>query len=109
MAVKALGTYDFPSRSRQELYGDDMLVHVWWKDNPMFCAAATFRAPTAMTWADFKAQMIDPWAGSDPAYDPAFAFAWGYDGGDFAPNEAKTLAELGVGHKHTISMAAPRT
>ena len=105
MAIKALADNDFPSRSRQELYGDDMLVHVWWKDNPMFCAAATFRAPTAMTWADFKAGMIDPWAASDPAYDPSFAFDWGYDGGAFSPRDDATLADLGVGHKHTISMA----
>ena len=104
MPVKALGAYDFPSKSRQELYGEDMLVHVWWRDNPMFCSAATFRTPQNITWADFKAQMIDPWAASDPAYDPATAFEWGYDGGPFAPEDGKSLKELGVGHKHVISL-----
>lgn len=107
MPVKALAEYDFPSRSREELYGDDMLVHVWWRDNPLFCSAATFRAPKTMSWADFKTQMIDPWAASDPAYDPSQAFEWGYDEGAFTPEDAASLAELGVAHKHTISLRAP--
>jgi phenol hydroxylase P4 protein len=70
MAVKAIYDYDFPSRDRQELYGDDILVNVLWANNMMFCSAACFRAPKAMSWADFKSQMVDPWAASDPDYDP---------------------------------------
>ena len=58
MAVRSIGEYDFPSRSRQELYGDDQLVHLWWRDNPWFCAAACFRAPKAMTWGDFRAWLF---------------------------------------------------
>ena len=50
MAVKSIGTYEFPSRSRQELYGDDQLVHLWFQEDMWFCAAACFRAPRAMTW-----------------------------------------------------------
>ena len=43
MAVKSIGTYEFPSRSRQELYGDDQLVHLWFQGNMWFCASACFR------------------------------------------------------------------
>ena len=71
MPVKALYDYDFPSKDRQEVYGDDILVNVMWTNNPMLCSAACFRTPKAMSWADFKAQMIDPWAASDPDYDPS--------------------------------------
>ena len=39
MAVKALYDYDYPSKDRQELFGDDMLVNVLWTGNMMFCAA----------------------------------------------------------------------
>ena len=59
MAVKALYDYDFPSKDRQELFGDDILVNVLWTNNMMFASAACFRAPKAMSWADFKSQMID--------------------------------------------------
>ena len=103
MALKTIGTYEFPSRSRQELYGEDMLVHVWWKDNPMFCAAATFRAPQAMSWADFRAAIVDPWASSDPDYDAGHEFSWGLDGQPFTPEPGTSLADLGIGHKHPLS------
>ncbi|MDO5629808.1 MAG: phenol hydroxylase subunit P4 [Mobilicoccus sp.] len=104
MSVKSLGTYEFPSRSRQELYGDDILVNVWWKDNPMFCSAAMFRAPQQMTWGDFKSQMVDAWAGSDPDYDPSGAFSWSLEGAPIQPDEGATLTDLGVGHKYTLAM-----
>jgi len=57
MAVRAIGEYTFPSRSRQELYGDDQLVHVWWKGDLWFAATACFRAPKAMSWNDFLANV----------------------------------------------------
>lgn len=69
MAIKSLGAYDFPSRSRQELYGDDQLVSVWFQDTMWFAAPAMFRAPRAMTWADFRDQMFVPFAEEDPDYD----------------------------------------
>jgi phenol hydroxylase P4 protein len=103
MAIKALGPYDFPSADRQENFGDDMLVHVMWANNMMFAAAACFRAPRAMAWGDFKAQMVDPWAASDPDYDPATPADWRLDGEAFMPHPDKTLADLGVGHKGLIS------
>lgn len=104
MAIKSLAPYEFESRSRQELYGDDQLVHVWWKNNRMFSAAATFRAPKAMTWGDFRSAMIDPWAGSDPDYDPKATYEWALEGQVFTPDDAATLESLGIGHKLVVSM-----
>ncbi len=106
MSVRAITAYEFPSRSRQELYGDDQLVDVWWRNNPMFCAAAMFRAPKAMTWADFRAAMLDPWAGSDPDFDPASPRSWVLDDAPFTPEDNRTLEELGVGHKSLIAFEA---
>jgi hypothetical protein len=103
VSVRAIGTYDFPSRSRQELYGDDQLVHVWWRDNPMFCAAATFRAPKAMTWGEFRAGMVDPWASSDPDFAPDRPSGWTVDGSPVTPRDEQTLAEIGVGHKSLLA------
>ena len=39
MAVKALYDYDFPSKDRQEVFGDDILVNVMWTNNMMFASA----------------------------------------------------------------------
>lgn len=102
MAVKALGEYKFPAKDRQEIFGDDMLVNVHWEDNLLFCSAACFRAPKAMTWSDFKAQMIDPWASCDPDYDPSAPTDWRIGDEPFAPHAEKSLADLGVRHKGLI-------
>lgn len=103
MPVTAIAPYDFPSSSRQELYGDDQLVHVWWRDNPWFCAAACFRAPRAMTWADFRATLLDPWAAADPDFDPATPWRWSVDDRPVEPAADQTLQALGVGHKSLVT------
>lgn len=103
MSVKAIGDYDFPSRSRQELYGDDQLLNVWWRNNPFLSAAGTFRAPKAMTWADFRAAMVDPWAATDPDFDPGKVADWMLDGASLSPENDATLEQLGVGHKSLLS------
>lgn len=106
MAVKALYDYDYPSRDRQELFGDDMLVHVMWVNNPMFCAAVCFRAPRAMPWAEFKTQMIDPWAASDPDYDPSTPADWRIDDVEVFPAAETSLVALGLVHKGLITFRA---
>ncbi len=103
MTVKALYEYDFPSKDRPEVFGDDLLVHVMWTNNMMFVSAACFRAPKAMSWADFKSQMIDPWAASDPDYDPSAPTDWSVDGQSTSPAEDASLADLGVVHKGLIT------
>lgn len=104
MSVRAItNDYRFPSRSRQELYGDDQLVDVMWQGNPMFCSAASFRAPKAMTWSEFLAGMVDPWASNDPDYTAGTGHDWTVDDRPIAPDPQASLAELGVGHKSLIT------
>jgi phenol hydroxylase P4 protein len=104
MAVVALQDgYEFPSRSRQELYADDQLVHVMWRNNRMFAAAATFRAPKAMPFGDFLSALVDPWAGSDPRFVAGSTKSWTLDGDPWRPAAGTALAELGVGHKSLIT------
>jgi phenol hydroxylase P4 protein len=107
MAVKALYDYNHPSRSRQELYGDDQLVHVWWVNNPFMCAAACFRAPQAMVWNDFVEQVVTPWAASDPEFQVGSFTGWTLDGEALQIDQTRTLRELGVGHKSLLAFQAP--
>ncbi len=106
MAVKAIGEYRFPSRSRQELYGDDQLVSVWFADNPWWCAAAMFRAPQAMTWGDFWTQMVVPYAEEDPDWKADAAYSFSLWGVPLTPRPDQTLAELGIEHKDVIALRA---
>ncbi len=102
-SVRAIGNYDFPSRSRQELYGDDQLVHVLWRDNLMMCSAACFRAPRAIPFGDFVKTMVEPWAASDPDFDPSAVGSWMLEGETIQPKDDETLADLGVRHKFLLS------
>lgn len=102
--IKSLGTYDFPSKSRQELYGDDILVHLWRKDSMFFCAAATFRLPKAMKWADFVEGVAMPLMTSDPDFDTAKELSWQLVDDPFTPDPDKSLEENGIQHKNTIAL-----
>lgn len=105
MTVKALGAYDFPSADRAELFGDDQLVFVMWRGNPLMVAPAAFRAPKAMSWSDFRSQLVDGWAASDPDYDPAQARAWILDDEELSPDPERSIADLGIGHKSVLSFS----
>ncbi len=105
--IRSIGEYDFPSRSAQELYGDDQLVHVWNDGNPWFVAAACFRAPKAMSFGDFWAAMVVPYHAEDPDWQESWTpadFAWGLDDRPWSPEEGASLESLGVGHKSVIRM-----
>ncbi|GAY18036.1 phenol hydroxylase subunit P4 [Mycobacterium sp. shizuoka-1] len=103
MSVRAIGEYKFPSRSRAELYGDDQLVHVWWRDNTFLAAAATFRVPTAMPFGEFVSTVVEPWAASDPDFEPGSERDWFVDDIPLRVRADASLSELGIGHKHTVS------
>lgn len=103
MTVKALYDYTFPSASRQELYGDDLLVSVEWAGNVFLCAPVCVRVPAAMGWAEFTGGVIDPWAAADPSYDPSAITEWQVDGAALTPSDGASLADTGVGHKSLIT------
>lgn len=103
MSVRAIGPYKFPSRSRAELYGDDQLLHVWWRDNQFLASAATFRVPSTIPFAEFVTTFVEPWAASDPDFRRGSAGAWQLDGKPINAGDQTSLRELGVGHKHTLS------
>ena len=102
--IKSLGTYDFPSRSRQELYGDDILVHVLRSDSMFFCSAATFRAPKAMKWSEFVDAMVLPYVTSDPDFDASKPLSWKLVDDDFAPDPEASLEANGVKHKNCVTL-----
>ncbi len=100
MPVKALYDYDFPSADRQENFGDDQLVYVYWENNPMMSAPAAFRAPRTIGFGDFVSQIVAPWAGSDPDFEAWKMTDWRLFDADLDVSDPDvTLADLGVGHK----------
>ncbi|QGF23487.1 phenol hydroxylase subunit P4 [Raineyella fluvialis] len=105
MAINALYDYSYPSRSAQALYGDDILVHLWQKDDRWFAAAATVRVPKAMTWKDFYQTQFLPFVSANPHMTGEETYAWTLVDDAFTPQDDKTLDELGVQHKNTLGFA----
>lgn len=106
MTIKALYDYEFPSADRAELFGDDQLVYVHWEGNPLFCSAACFRVPKAMPFGEFLAAMVQPWAASDPDFDPAEVRDWRLFDEAFEPAGDKSMDDLGIGHKALLTFSA---
>ena len=103
MAVKAMYDYDWPSRSRAELYGDAQLVHVWWKGNPFFVAANTFPFPKDMPFGALVGLCKEFFAG-DPDFSPEMmdTARWAIDKVPVTPDMEASLAANGVGHKSLV-------
>ena len=106
MPVVAIGDYDFPSRSAEELYGDDMLVHVWWKGNPYFVAASCFRFPKAMPFGALVG-VLKEFFTADPDFKPESldSVQWYIDHQPVTPDMEAGLAANGVVHKGLIEFS----
>ena len=100
--MRTLGAYDFPAADRQELFGEDQLVNVHWDDQIFVPVPACFRVPKSMKWSDFKTQMIDTWAGTDPDYRADAATDWRLDDDPIEPQPDQTIADLGIVHKGLV-------
>lgn len=102
MTVRAIGPYEFPAKDRQEVFGDDQLIHVQWDGNMFLYSAACFRVPKATKWSDFKTQFVDPWASGDPDYRPDAVTGWRKDDEEIDPKPDQTIADLGIPHKGLV-------
>ncbi|TMK50330.1 MAG: hypothetical protein E6G66_07705 [Actinobacteria bacterium] len=48
MAVRALGTYDFPPKEPREDFGTDLLIYTYFEGNSFFVAPSAWRVPPDM-------------------------------------------------------------
>ena len=107
--IVSIGEYNFPSRSARELYGDDMLINVWWTGNPWFVAAAMFRAPMAMPFGAFWEALFVPYHEEDPDFDASKGweqFDWSISGQSVTPSADVSLTDLGMTHKAVLTFSS---
>ena len=102
--IRSIGAYDFPSRSAQELYGDDQLVHVWYDGNP-----GSSRPPASGRRRRCRSATSGERSRALPREDPDWLASldpatseWGLDDAHWTPDEGASLASLGVGLKSVI-------
>ncbi|WOQ16871.1 hypothetical protein [Raineyella sp. W15-4] len=105
MAINARYDYDYPSRSAQALYGDNIMVHLWQKDDLWFASPACVLVPKAMTWKDFYQTQFLPYVSANPHTTGGESYAWSLVDNAFTPQDDRTLEELGVQHKNTLGFA----
>lgn len=97
------GEYNFPSRDRIELYGDDQLINVWWRGNVFIACPGCFRIPRGMKWGDFMSQAVVPYGSADPDFDVTRVSNWKMDDTPFDPKDDDTIEGLGIEHKGLVS------
>lgn len=97
------GEYNFPSRDRLELFGDDQLINVWWRGNIFIVCPGCFRVPRSMKWVDFVSGVVGPWASADPDFDAARVTNWKMDDKAISPKDDDTIEGLGIEHKGLVS------
>ena len=93
------GEYNFPSKDRIELFGDDQLVNVFWEGNVFIVGPGCFRVPRSIAWSEFVRDVVGSWAKADPDYDESKVTNWRIDDTPIDPKPTDTLEELGVEHK----------
>ncbi|MDO5499929.1 MAG: phenol hydroxylase subunit P4 [Propionibacteriaceae bacterium] len=99
----AAAQYTFPSRARLDHNGDDQIVNAWWRGTVFNVCPACFRVPRGMTWGDFVATVVAPWAAKDPDFDVSRVTAWKMDDTPIDPNDDDTIEGLGIEHKGLVS------
>ena len=111
--TRSIGEYNPESRSAQALYGDDMLLNVWWKGNPWFVAAACYRVPQQMSFGDFWNGLFVPYHEEDPDFDASKGweqFDWfravGRETEPIEVSADSTLADLGLTHKAVLGFTS---
>ncbi|MGV7120414.1 phenol hydroxylase subunit P4 [Sphingopyxis sp. 550A] len=106
MSVKAIGTYKFPSRDREEIFGDNIITYFSWEQHLLFAAPFLLFTPRDVTFGQLIEDRVKPLLVSDPQ---AGEIDWNgveWLNGDkpFAPDFAATLEANGIGHKDHIRM-----
>lgn len=111
MSVKAnYRNYQGPVRDRVENFHGQQLVYVMWERHLLFCAPLTFLADPAMTFDDFREQVLMPALAPHPESE-ALDFSearWRLDGEDFTPRGGVSLADNGIFHKSQLRLITPR-
>ena len=110
MAVQALyENYGGPVRDKVENFHGMQLVYVGWDEHMMFPFAATFPLPPQMPFGALLKDVLPAAYGVHPDFAQIdwAAAQWQLDGKSFVPDQEKSLADNGIGHKSLLRFATP--
>lgn len=109
MSVKSIGSYEFPSRDRAEVFGDNVIVYFSWDQHLLFAAPFLLFTPADTTFGELIETRVKPLIVPDPQageidWDKV---AWLNGETPLKPEFAASLAANGIGHKDQIRMVTP--
>ena len=109
MSVKAIGSYEFPSRDRADVFRHNPLVHFGWEQHLLFAAPFLLFTPRNTTFGEMIEERVKPLLAPDPQASAIDWQAVEWLNGDtpFEPDFAATLEVNGIGHKDHIRMITP--
>ncbi|MFD1243759.1 phenol hydroxylase subunit P4 [Paralysiella testudinis] len=96
-------------RDAQARFGGNILVYIGWDEHLLFCSAKTFPLPSAMTFAELKANVLPQGFAQHPdfAHINWDTVQWQLNGRTLQAQDDQTLAELGFDHKSLLRFKTP--
>lgn len=109
MSVKAIGTYEFPSRDAAEVFGENQIVYFNWEQHMLFAAPFLLFVPRSTTFGELIEERVKPLLAPDPqAGDIEWdKVEWLNGEQRFTPDFSASLETNGIGHKDHIRMITP--
>lgn len=98
------------SRDRLENFHGNQLLYILWERHLTICAPIALTLPACTTWGEFRNTVLPgtvfhqhpDWRQIDWG-----SVQWVTDGNTLQPQDAQTLAELGLEHKSLLRMRTP--
>lgn len=108
MTVTALKPYSFAARDAVENFPAP-LVYIGWEGHRMFPAPFCLPLPPDMPFGALATQILPGIYGSHPdfAHIDWRQTQWTLGSEPFSPDDSKSLAENGIGHKTLIRFSTP--
>lgn len=110
MPTKAIiSNYRGEVRDRRENFGGNILVFVGWDKHLLFCSALAFALPPDMPFQDFRQNVLKQGFSQHPDFDSIRwdDVEWQLNGRALAPDDGKTLEQLGFDHKSLLRFNTP--
>ena len=108
MAVAALTTYEFPAKDTADKFPAPLL-YIGWEDHKMFCAPFCVPVPPDMKFGDLVKNMLPGMYGAHPDFAKIdwTTTEWFKSGQPWKPENDKSMADNGLGHKDVIRFRTP--
>ena len=108
MRLTTLTDYPYETKDRRKNFPAPLL-YIGWDDHMMFCAPVCLSLPADTPFGALQAEILGGVYGAHPDFAKIdwSGVTWLKSGQPFAPDNALSLADNGLGHKDVIRFKTP--